>query len=216
LIKANHNIIAEVIYKAYISRLLRWNFKKFNLLNEIPHIDKSMGLIITPNHFSWWDGFFADHLMRRFTGRKPYLMMLERQLRKYRFFKYAGAFSIDPERPGSVKESMEYAKKICTSPDDYLIFYPQGEIQLYENKFIKLKRGITLLTSAQNANVLIVSFKIVYNEEKRPSVYCRFGDLIHSHRVSTDFEHYESAFRDNIEKLDSEIYQNKAKDLFRE
>jgi len=214
MIKAQHNIIAETLYRIYADRLLRSGFEKFILVNKVPDLINCKGLILTPNHFSWWDGFFADYLIRKFIKRTRYIMMLEDQLKQYWFFKYTGAFSIKQNSLSSVKESINYAKDISSSPSNYLIFYPQGEINSYRYKNIKLKRGLALITEDANSSVLIVSFKIEYGNKRKPSVYCRFGDLLSSTEINADFDVYEKVFNENIKSLDTVKNQN-GMDLFK-
>ncbi|MEZ4690765.1 MAG: hypothetical protein R3A12_11520 [Ignavibacteria bacterium] len=121
---------------------------------------------------------FIEYLMRKFTDRKLYIMMLEDQLKKYPFFKYLGAFSIKPGSVRSVAESIIYAKDIAQSESAYLVFYPQGEIQNYEVEHVKLKNGLGAVSLNKDTGVLIVTFKIVYGNEKKPDVYCRFHDRV--------------------------------------
>lgn len=214
MIKANHNIAAEILYKPYVKRLLRSSFNRFVLTNSIPDISGLKGLIVTPNHFSWWDGFFAEYLMRKFTGRKLYIMMLEDQLKKYPFFKYLGAFSIKPGSVKSVADSLKYAKEIAASSESYLVFYPQGEIQKYEAEHVKLKSGLTAFSDSEKTDVLIVSFKIVYGNEKKPDVFCRFHDKLLSIGSEEDFRFYEKVFLNNIVMLNKDLISCKGKDLF--
>ena len=77
MIYPKHNIFVESVYKIYLNHLLRKNFSRFLLINDFPMLCEKKGLIITPNHFSWWDGFFINYLMTMFSKRKAYLMMLE-------------------------------------------------------------------------------------------------------------------------------------------
>src|SRR5689334_6980189 len=54
-------------------------------------------LIIYPNHPSWWDGYMSFVLVRRALRDRfeSYLMMEEPELRRYRFFSWAGCFSVE-------------------------------------------------------------------------------------------------------------------------
>jgi hypothetical protein len=151
--------------------------------------------------------------MRKFTDRKLHILMLEDQLRKYRFLQYLGAFSIKHESVASVSESLKYAKKITESESNYLAFYPQGEIQNYERKFVKLKRGLVTVAGNDDAKVLIVTFKIAYGNEKKPDVYFRFHDELVSVRNADEFKTYENIFLNNIDLLDSEIVNKSGTDI---
>lgn len=215
MIRAKHNTAAEILYKPYVKRLLRSSFNRFVLTNSIPDISGLKGLIVTPNHFSWWDGFFAEYLMRTQTDRKLYIMMLEEQLIKYPFFKYLGAFSIKPGSVKSVADTLRYAKDIAVSDSSYLVFYPQGEIQKHEVDNVKLKNGLTSFSNNESTGVLIVSFKIVYGNEKKPDVYCRFYDRILSIRTEDEFRIYEKLFLKNIVMLNTDVVSGKGTDLLK-
>jgi len=205
LIKARHNIAAAILYKFYIGIKLRINFDKFILLNKVPDFSKCNGLIITPNHFSWWDGFLIEFLMRKISKRKLYILMLEEQLRKFWFFKYLGAFSIKPESLNSIKESLNYSKTILNSASNFLAFYPQGEIQKYETENLKLKRGLLTLTDKPGNCVSILTFKITTNSVKKSTIYCKFGSCFSTEDLNSNFQFYEEEFIKNIKLLDSEI-----------
>ena len=214
MIKAKHNFLFRTVYNKYVTLLLKHQFEKFILLNDYPGVDENRSLMVTPNHFSWWDGFFADYLMKKFINRTPYAMMLERQLKRYRFFRYTGAFSIRPSSASSVIESLRYSSEILTEPGNYLIFYPQGEIQLYETDYISLKSGLKYIAERSEFDVLIISFKIFYNENKKPSVCCRFGEKFTSGQLESDFESYQKSFIENIRLTDSDLFHKKGIDLF--
>ena len=213
MIKAKHNILAEAVYRKYLNRLFKSNFGKIILANEIPDIANCKRLIVTPNHFSWWDGFFIEFLMRKFTDRKLHILMLEEQLRKYRFLQYLGAFSIKQESVSSVSESLKYSKMVSESEKNYLVYYPQGETQSYERKFVKLKRGLVSVADNDEAKVLIVTFKIAYGNEKKPDVYCRFHDELVSVRNADEFKTYENLFLNNIDLLDNDILNKSGSDI---
>ena len=140
--------------------------------------------------------------------------MLESQLKRYKFFRYTGAFSIEPSSPSSVIESLRYSSEILSETDNYLIFYPQGEIQPYETGFINFKNGLEYLAGKSEFDALIISFKIFYNENKKPSVCCRFGEKFSSEQLKSDFYLYKKSFIENIRLTDSELFQKKGVDLF--
>lgn len=205
MIRAKHSRIAESLYRIYIKKLLKKNFSRFILLNKIPDISESSGLIVTPNHFSWWDGFFAEFLMRKFTDRRLYILMLEEQLKKFWFFRFLGAFSIKQGSLKSIKESINYAKEISASALNYLVYYPQGRILNYGNRTSVLKKGLMSVAGNNNVNILIVSFRIVYGTERKPDIYCRFYEKLCSVSCDKDFKEFERLFFLNTELLDQSI-----------
>ncbi|MDX1777464.1 MAG: hypothetical protein R3339_01145, partial [Thermodesulfobacteriota bacterium] len=96
MIKASHKKWARLIFNPYCDLLLKRNFSQFLLVNDFPQLSPKLPLIITPNHISWWDGFFIYYLSKKKFNRKIYLMMLESSLEKFWFFQKIGAFSINP------------------------------------------------------------------------------------------------------------------------
>lgn len=214
MIKVRRFKQAEILYRAYISFLLKSNFSKFLVAGEMPELNNNKGLIVTPNHFSWWDGFFTGYLMRFYSDKNPNVMMLEEQLKKYPFFSLVGAFSIDKNSVSGIRESIDYCKQIVSDYSGYLIYYPQGEIQKYSYFPVKLQKGLKYICKDTDSDVLTVSFKIVYENEKKPAVICRFGKLTSSKVLYSGFEKYEKEFNENIRLLEDETSFSTLKNLF--
>lgn len=217
MIKADHKYWARLLYNFYVSRLLKSNFQNFYLTNEFPSIPKSEGLIITPNHFSWWDGFFIDYLLQQLSDRKIHLLMLEEQLRRYWFFQKVGAFSINPNNPVSMKVTFNYIVEIIGSSKNVLLFYPQGEIEDYVKRPLKVKEGLKSVLNMSNHNVKILSiaFKIKHGNTKKPDVLVRFGNLLSSADVKNNFNLFIENFRSNVDLLDQVSIVNNKNNLFK-
>lgn len=217
MIKTDHKYWARVLFNFYIPRLLKSNFQNFHLVNEFPNVPKSDGLIITPNHFSWWDGFFIDFLLQQFSERNIYLLMLEEQLKKYWFFQKVGAFSINPQNPASVKETFVYITEVISDSKNVLLFYPQGEIEDYIKRPLTVKEGLnTILNkSNQSINILPIAFKIKYGNNKKPDVLARLGNLLSSSVVKNNFNLFIENFRTNVDLLDQVSPESYRKNLFK-
>ncbi|NWF90366.1 MAG: 1-acyl-sn-glycerol-3-phosphate acyltransferase [Ignavibacteriaceae bacterium] len=216
MIKADHKKWARRVYDFYEPWLLKSNFQNFYLINDFPQIPANEGLIITPNHFSWWDGFFIDYTLRFFSSRKIYILMLEEQLKRYWFFQKVGAFSINPQNPKSIKETLDYISEVVSDPNNVLLFYPQGEIDDYAKRPLKVKDGLKTILNMSPAivNILPVAFKIKHGNTKKPDILVRFGDLISSYKAKTDFNFFIAGFNSNIDLLDKELSNNYKDNLF--
>ncbi len=202
MIEAQHSKIARLIFNIYINRLLRKSFTDFQLVNSIPEIPNDKSLIVTPNHISWWDGFFIDYVTRRFINKKLHLMMLESSLRKYWFFGKLGCYSINPQNSSSIKETILYTRKVLKDESNFVVTYPQGEIEPFEKRPLSIKEGLKLfLKENLQTLVLPVGFKIQYYDEKNPSVICRFGEILSAEQVVNDFNYYKNVFTDNLDRL---------------
>jgi 1-acyl-sn-glycerol-3-phosphate acyltransferase len=111
MIKADHKYWARALFNSYIKRLLKKHFNSFLLTNNLPDINNHK-LIITPNHFSWWDGFFIDFVNEKLIKRKLHILMLEDQLKRYWFFRKLGAYGFNPSNPKSIIEAVNYTKDV--------------------------------------------------------------------------------------------------------
>lgn len=216
MIKAEHNKLAHFIFDIYLNRVIKKDFKDFYLIGNIPELDDQKGLIITPNHFSWWDGFFIYYLMKKLSSRKIYIMMLEEQLRKYSFFKKLGAFSINPQNPKAIIESIKYASTLIKS-NNYLVTYPQGEIEPYEKRPLSVKEGLIKIIDKTKieTNVLPVAFKIHHTNQRKPFLFATFGNRIDANEVKNNFNIYIDYFNQTVIKLDSVFLSVKKKSIFK-
>lgn len=196
-----------MIFNPYLSVLLKRNFGHFYVLNDLP-FEKMKGkkLMVTPNHFSWWDGFFIDYMNRKLLRRKFYILMLEEQLIKYRFFRYLGAFSINPGNAKSTMLTARYTASVLSHKENMVVFYPQGKIEDYAKRPVELKPGLKLFLNNAGADtsVLIVSFSIRYNENRKPDIAARFGCIFNAGDLMEDFGKYYDAFNESISCLDSD------------
>lgn len=216
MIKAQHSKTARLVFNTYINRLLRKSFTDFQMVNSIPEIPNDKSLVITPNHISWWDGFFIDYVTRRFINKKFHLMMLESSLTQYWFFRKLGCYSINPQNSSSVKETVKYTREVLKDASNFVVTYPQGEIEPFEKRPLSIKEGLKLfLKDNLQTVVLPVGFKIQYYNEKNPSILCRFGEVLSSDQVVNDFNAYSNVFTDNLDKLNEASHTKKfVKNIF--
>lgn len=216
MITSKNNPVARLIFNKYLNRLLKNNFSNFYLCNEFPKLTSNESVLFTPNHFSWWDGFFIDYVIRKETTLDLRIMMLEEQLKKYWFFKYVGAFSIDQKNPIAIKDSINYTRKLLSQKNIALIVYPQGEIEPFDKRPLSIKKGISfILKNSNDISVIPVAFNIRFSEQKLPSIYLRIGAALSSKFILNDFSIFENAFYENLNLLsESIISRNFRKDYF--
>lgn len=216
MIKADHKKWAKLVFEIYLKRLLKKSFHDFRIVNEIPQIDNTKALLITPNHFSWWDGFFVYWLNKNILKRKLHIMMLEEQLRRYWFFKKLGCYSVDLNDKRKMITSLKYSVDILSEPVNLVTIYPQGEIQPFDTSNMELKQGINFLgtQSSKDFTVLPVAFKIEYTNEKLPIIYCRFGKILSSKQVANFPQLYKDEFKINLDLLKQEHLKSSYKSLF--
>jgi 1-acyl-sn-glycerol-3-phosphate acyltransferase len=203
MIQAEHRKWARVVFNPYMDRLIKKRFHRFFITNRFPEIPLSHSLLVAPNHFSWWDGFFIDAFLRKSDSRLFHILMLEEQLKRYGFFKKIGAFSIHPQNPKSMIRTIRYTQQLLSSPKNTVILYPQGEIQPYITR-PELKRGLYQVAKSINApsSVVPVAFKVQYSNEPQPDIFCRFGKRLDMHEVGKKPLMFEDEFYSNLENLE--------------
>lgn len=180
MIKARHAKWAEVLFDVYVMRLMKRHFHHFHLFGEIPRTENALPLLLVPNHSSWWDGFFVHLLNRQIFQRRPYIMMLERELKKYHFFSRVGAFSIDPENAKKTLASLQYAVSVMKSKQDkppLMCLFPQGELTPWGKRPLSFKSGIEWLISKYDGkvNLLPVGTRSEFLGKQHAEVFFMFG-----------------------------------------
>jgi hypothetical protein len=160
MIAARHQAWAERLFFAYLKGLLRRSFHRLSLFGELPPLDRERPLLIVPNHGTWWDGFFVYILNRLLFGRKLYLMMLEEQLSRYRFFRRVGAFGIRPGRPHEVLEALRYSAEVLRDPGNALCLFPQGVLRYHALRPLGFQRGLERILGLCHTSVQLLPLGI--------------------------------------------------------
>lgn len=177
MIKARHSVPADFFFRPYIKRLMKKSFCSMHLHGTVPET-KDHPVILLPNHSTWWDGFFAYLINDIFFQKKFYIMIVERQLSKYRFFTKLGGFSIDHESPKKMIRSLQYAASILDSEKSPLMtIFPQGELLPNRIEDFSAKRGVgTILNNMRKpACLLPLAIRPMLLNEQVPHVFFKFG-----------------------------------------
>ncbi len=171
--RARHSPWADRIFLPYILREFRKYFHGLYFLGRMPVIDPALPLLITPNHSTWWDGFFLYLLNKTILKRKLHLMMLEEQLSQYRFFSRIGAFGIEPGRPRRVYAALEYCADVLKDPANALCIFPQGELRYYGIRPLEFQRGLghILRFHGGGVNLLLLGIRCELLIDQRPEAF---------------------------------------------
>jgi 1-acyl-sn-glycerol-3-phosphate acyltransferase len=183
MITARHAAWADWIFSRYLTRLCKRHFHKISVLGKIPETDPDLPLLLLPNHSTWWDGFFVYLLNKKMFRRKLYLMMLEAQLARYKFFARLGAFSINPHSAGSIKNSLRYSAAVLNEkmlPRPMLCIFPQGELLPWDQRPLAYKNGLEKILRGYGGkvNLLPLAIKTEFLNEQRAEAFFLFGENI--------------------------------------
>jgi 1-acyl-sn-glycerol-3-phosphate acyltransferase len=203
MIKAERNKLALFVFDIYLDKLLKKYFHDFILVNHFPSVNENKSLIVAPNHFSWWDGFFVYYLLKKKTNKKVFIMMLEEQLKRFWFFQKIGCFSTNPENVQSNVATLRYTLDLLKNPDNCVVIFPQGEIEPFEKTSLNFNKGIDFLAnhSEKEFDILPIANKIFYTNEKLPYILTRTDDLISSSVIKSKPDIMFDKFYENLNLL---------------
>ena len=179
MIQAQHRLWADLIFQPYLKWLFKRHFHTIQLLDALPEIPSHLPLLLLPNHSTWWDGFFIYLLNKRIFRRTAYLMMLEEQLSKYRFFAKIGAYSIEPRHRQGIVKSLKYTVELLNQGTPLISIFPQGELLPWHTRPLGYKRGVewVLREYGKPIAILPLAIRTEFLGEKRPSVFFLFGEV---------------------------------------
>ncbi|MGM0376291.1 MAG: lysophospholipid acyltransferase family protein [Bacteroidota bacterium] len=174
MIIAGHHPFFVWFFRHYSHWMIRSHFRQIFIEGDTEKPEAP--LLIISNHFSWWDGFFINHLNHKFWQKKFHVMMLEEQLTKRKFLSRAGAFSIKRGNRSAV-ESMHYAENMLDNPENLLLMYPQGEINSMAHHPLKFEKGIEHFIHKEGISVKMVVALIDYFSHRKPSLSLYIKDF---------------------------------------
>ncbi len=179
MIQAQHRFWADFIFQPYLTRLFKRHFHTIQVLGDLPEVPNHLPLLLLPNHSTWWDGFFIYLLNKRIFRRTAYLMMLEAQLSKYKFFAKIGAYSIEPKHRQGIVESLEYTVELLKRGTPLISIFPQGELLPWHTRPLNYKRGVewVLREYGKPVAILPVAIRTEFLGEKRSEAFFLFGDI---------------------------------------
>lgn len=169
MIAARLNKGFVAVFESYVTWLLRRSFRGVWLpRNARPF--PSGGFIAVANHTSWWDGFVPFAVQRHLQPETPfYVMMDESQLRRFPFFRWGGAFSVNASSARRARESIVYACSIARAGAGVWIF-PEGRIEP-PGAEIRFTSGYLHVARDAGVPILPVALRYAMLEAQRPDAF---------------------------------------------
>jgi 1-acyl-sn-glycerol-3-phosphate acyltransferase len=184
-IPARHHFLGgQLVYWALVRWAIWSHFDHVWLAidGQLPRSEQGP-LIGYLNHPSWWDGYMAFVLNRAVLRDRfePYLMMEERELRRYQFFAWCGAFSVDRHDPRSAMRSVAYiGRLLATRRSRSLWIFPQGTITPNDRRPLAAYSGVAhVARRAGGATLWPVALRYEFRGEQRPDAFIRAGPAHH-------------------------------------
>jgi len=201
MIKANHSAFHKWLMNNYINYILRCDFQDIVFTNTLQPDNRSILLI--PNHFSWWDGFFAWRINQQILMKNFHIMMLEQELSKRMFFSRVGAFSVNLNSR-SIIDSIDYAANLLANSNNMVTIYPQGKLGSQHHWEVQFRRGIErILQKANNTRLVFAVFLVDYYGNRKPTVTVTLKDYEGCSSLHEIENAYNSLLKDCIQNQDN-------------
>ncbi|MDD2196681.1 MAG: lysophospholipid acyltransferase family protein [Bacteroidales bacterium] len=166
MIEPKHRKVNKWLLNIYINHILKSDFSEVRITGSVKPDDRP--LLLVPNHFSWWDGFFMWYLNQKVFNKQFHIMMLESELRKHMFFAKVGAFSISPNTR-SIVQSINFCQQVLNQSNNMLVMYPQGELQSQHHSDVVFRRGIErILARTSSVQIVFAACLTDYFTKRRP------------------------------------------------
>ncbi len=209
MIPAQHNKYADWLFRVYILQLFRKHFYAIHLLGERPQVKANVPMLLLPNHSSWWDGFFIYLLNIRLWHRPTFLMMLEEQLKKNPFFRFLGAYSLDPHSAAGIRQSFKYTLNIFRTSYEKacnICIFPQGELLPWGHRPLGYKPGVMWLLNKVDRPIQIIqlAIRVEMLAQQRPEVFFMFSS-IEPRKDSLTLQQLESSHEHLLSCLEEKI-----------
>lgn len=138
--------------------------------------NEKLPVLYLANHSSWWDGLIIFLLTEKASELDHYMMMEEKQLKQYAFFRKLGAFPVHKENLKSVKQALMTAKKNMQAGGALWLF-PQGKIMHQDVRPLELEGGASFLVRQfEQVVVKPVTLHYTFNQFQKPTVSVVFGE----------------------------------------
>jgi 1-acyl-sn-glycerol-3-phosphate acyltransferase len=181
MIEANKQRHIEWIFRRINLRMLRSTFHAVHAAGDdaLETLDRNRPIIFIGNHSNWWDGLIAFHLSTDLFGLDAHVMMDEEQMRRYSFFRWIGAFSVNRRVPREAFRSLWYAASLFDRPNRALWMYPQGKMLPNDSRPMTFERGILrLIDSLPGLQIIPIASRYEFLMEQKAEAFVSIGTPI--------------------------------------
>ncbi len=179
MLEAKKNFLFEKIFIRYNRGLLTRRFASVNVsgLEFLENRNPEIPLIVCANHSSWWDGLVFLELLSNFKFDN-YVMMEEKQLRKLRFFRRLGAFSINRSNFRDALKSINYSVKILSEKKNRtVLLFPQGAIFHNDIRPLMFFSGLAkIIEQIGTCKICPIGIRYEFLGKFKPDIFIAIGE----------------------------------------
>jgi len=161
-IPAKENRLFITMFRQYVWWLFRRRFNAVYVRQDYTPTSSSRS-IYYGNHNSWWDGLIPLLLNEYILKQQARAIMEDKQMKKYPFFKWIGAFSVDRGNSRRAIYTLRYALQSMNRDNAALYLYPEGTIVPFIRSLHPSYEGGLTWLATKLSNVDIVPMHIYIN-----------------------------------------------------
>lgn len=174
MLKAKHLFFFYHFFRLHSLWNIKRNFHKIEIHGEF--IEKRKPILVIANHISWWDGFWVVYFRQKVVKRRFHFMMLEEQLQKNWFLRFAGGFSIN-KHSKTIIDTLQYTQALLENPENMVLVFPQGKIESHYLTSLTFEKGIQkIVTRSKSAQIIFTVHLIDYFSNKKPTLFIYFKE----------------------------------------
>jgi chlorobactene lauroyltransferase len=220
MLEANKSAWFEKVFAVYNRNLLKRRFNSLQIsgLQFLRNENSSHPFVLYANHSGWWDGLVAFELSR-LAGLDSFIMMEEKHLKKLRFFRRLGAFSVVRENPREALNSLKYATKLLKeNSGSALWIFPQGEILPNDSRPLRFYNGLArIVLHLQNCSVISLAIRYEFLGAYKPDIFVKINKAeikpaekcVKPQQLSNKLSDFLTV---NLDRLKSDILQSELSD----
>lgn len=174
----------DTVFRRYVRGLVARSFAAV-WVREGASLPERGGYVAVANHNAWWDGFIPYLLQHACAPRVPFaILMSDPELRRFPFFRFCGAFSIDATSLRAARASIVYAASLARGGEAVWIF-PDGELRPPGTP-LRFTGGFAHAAREAGVCVVPVAMRFVQLDKQRPEVFVAFGAPLEPDRSSRE------------------------------
>jgi len=209
ILKAEKDRLRTWLLFRYSRWLMRKRFFSVRLYVDLVafHEAETFPLILYGNHSYWWDGLMETLIFDR-LGLDYYIMMEEKNLRKFRYFQKTGVFGVDLDSKRGRTEALLYAARLLQSGGlrRTLVLYPHGRLVEDFSDWPEFQGGVSgLLRLVEGVKARPLAKKIHSGRYPKPEAALRIGP-------ETEAAELETALSRNYERVLADLAENRVGD----
>ncbi|MDE2480985.1 MAG: lysophospholipid acyltransferase family protein [bacterium] len=160
----------------YTRRLVRGNFARVWVAG-VESLPAHGGYVAVANHHSWWDGLIPYLLHHERERERPFaVMMSDAELRRFPFFRFGGAFSVDARSVRAARDAVRYAADEARAGAAVWIF-PDGVLHA-PSAPLAFTSGFEHVAREAGVPIVPAAMRFVFRDRQRPEIFVRYGEPI--------------------------------------